>query len=437
VILVGSWRFFTPVHEERCTTCDWSYEYDQAGNRTSKVDNLADREWVYVYDTSDPGTYGSNNNRLMEVEEYDTSGNQPVLEFVSWYFYSAAGNVTRVVRHEEGTEEYTAHRIDYGINGEVVLYVMDESWEWDGEAENCPTDYAVSYAREFRYDNAMQRYMNIEFDPTDDFEPIETVWTDYDGDRVYGDYEVVNSALADVKSFEPGIGFVDDPTGTPAPGYYHGDMLGTTRRTTNASAAQVDNAAYTAFGEFLGGSTDRRYGFAGAWQYQSHPATGFPYLHVGHRYYDPAIGRFLQRDPIGILGGANVYSYARNHPASALDPLGLFSLEEGIVGGLCGLAICRSPHPGLWAGCFAAGFIAGGYQEGDAGRLYDWVSGLASDVQDAFQAATEENVITFIEEWNKSADVIPELPRLPDPRERWIPEWRGPGSDRYPPDQRP
>jgi YD repeat-containing protein len=118
------------IREERSAphAYDWSYEYDQAGNRTKKVDNLGDREWVYVYDTSDPGTYGSNNNRLMEVEEYDTSGNQPVLEFVSWYFYSAAGNVTRVVRNEVGTEVYTAHRIDYGINGEVVLYVMGESW---------------------------------------------------------------------------------------------------------------------------------------------------------------------------------------------------------------------------------------------------------------------------------------------------------------------
>jgi RHS repeat-associated protein len=229
------------------------------------------------------------------------------------------------VRNEVGTEVYTAHRIDYGINGEVVLYVMGESWEWDGDPEHCETDYtyAVSYAREFRYDNAMQRYLNVELDPTDDFEPIETLWTDYDGDRVYGDFEVVNSALADTVSHEPGIGFVDDPTGTPAPGYYHGDMLGTTRRTTNASAAQVDNAAYTAFGEFLGGSADRRYGFAGAWQYQSHPGTGFPFLHVGHRYYDPATGRFLQRDPIGIGGGANVYLYASGSPTRGVDPEGL------------------------------------------------------------------------------------------------------------------
>jgi hypothetical protein len=189
------------------------------------------------------------------------------------------------------TDGCTAHRLEYGVNGEVVLYVMGESWEWDGEAENCPTDYAVSYAREFQYDNAMQRYMDVELDPTDDFEPIETAWTDYDlsagqadGDRVYGDFEVVDDEYLETMSHEPRIGFVDDPTGTPAPGYYHGDMLGTTRRTTNSAGNMVDTAAYTAFGEFLGGSADRRYGFAGAWQYQSHPATGFPYLHVGSRF---------------------------------------------------------------------------------------------------------------------------------------------------------
>jgi RHS repeat-associated protein len=107
-------------------------------------------------------------------------------------------------------------------------------------------------------------------------------------------------------------------------------MLGTTRRTTNGPGNMVDTAAYTGFGEFLGGSADRRYGFAGAWQYQSHPGTGFPFLHVGHRYYDPAIGRFLQRDPIGIGGGFNVYAYVGNVPTAIPDPSGLCGIPEWI-----------------------------------------------------------------------------------------------------------
>ncbi len=45
--------------------------------------------------------------------------------------------------------------------------------------------------------------------------------------------------------------------------------------------------------------------------------------HLGHRWYDPSIGRFLQRDPIGLAGGGNLYVYSASEPASAVDPLGL------------------------------------------------------------------------------------------------------------------
>lgn len=39
------------------------------------------------------------------------------------------------------------------------------------------------------------------------------------------------------------------------------------------------------------------------------------------RYYDPEIGRFATQDPIGLLGGINLYQYAVN-PLGWLDPLG-------------------------------------------------------------------------------------------------------------------
>jgi RHS repeat-associated protein len=40
------------------------------------------------------------------------------------------------------------------------------------------------------------------------------------------------------------------------------------------------------------------------------------------RYYDPDVGRFTSKDPIGLLGGDNFYVYAPN-PVSWVDPLGL------------------------------------------------------------------------------------------------------------------
>ncbi|WP_279721358.1 RHS repeat-associated core domain-containing protein [Chromobacterium haemolyticum] len=41
-----------------------------------------------------------------------------------------------------------------------------------------------------------------------------------------------------------------------------------------------------------------------------------------HRYYDPEIGRFISRDPIGLMGDLNTHSYAPN-PIEWVDPSGL------------------------------------------------------------------------------------------------------------------
>jgi RHS repeat-associated protein len=40
------------------------------------------------------------------------------------------------------------------------------------------------------------------------------------------------------------------------------------------------------------------------------------------RYYDPEVGRFTTQDPIGLVGGENLYRYVPN-PNSWIDPLGL------------------------------------------------------------------------------------------------------------------
>lgn len=46
-----------------------------------------------------------------------------------------------------------------------------------------------------------------------------------------------------------------------------------------------------------------------------------------YRYYDPHSGRFVSKDPAGLLGGLNLQQYAPN-PNGWIDPLGLTSAQR-------------------------------------------------------------------------------------------------------------
>jgi len=228
-----------------------------------------------------------------------------------------------------GGSQYTAVRLGYANNGRTVTFAHGETWTG---SSGCPTsDYQIPWAREFRYDGARARYLDRKLNAwlfaLGVVDPDDEIWTDYDGDDAYLEYRVTStnpSQFQQLSAYEPGLwrqmGFAGQ--------YLHGDHLGTLRETSNVGLEGTGLRTFTAFGERIAGPTDR-FGYVGAFGYQAHsiaestnPDTAFPYLHVGARYYDPSSGRFLQRDPIGIRGGLNVYAYVGNAPTRRIDPKG-------------------------------------------------------------------------------------------------------------------
>ncbi|WP_313549613.1 RHS repeat-associated core domain-containing protein [Pseudomonas sp.] len=101
--------------------------------------------------------------------------------------------------------------------------------------------------------------------------------------------------------------------------YFHTDQIGTPLEVTDDTGRMVWRAYYKTWGalEALAPrEIEQNLRFQG--QYCD-AETGLHYNTF--RYYDPVVGRFTTQDPIGLLGGKNLYRYAKNSTLW-IDPLG-------------------------------------------------------------------------------------------------------------------
>ena len=113
--------------------------------------------------------------------------------------------------------------------------------------------------------------------------------------------------------------------------YFHTDQTGIPLELTNTEGDIVWQANYRAWGEVeneLVGQMEQNLRLQG--QYFDHETN----MHYNlFRYYDPGVARYISSDPIGLLGGVNLYRYAPN-PISWIDPLGwvTYNTMPGIDG---------------------------------------------------------------------------------------------------------
>lgn len=219
----------------------------------------------------------------------------------------------------------------------------------------------------------------------------------YDGNEVIMECDGSGQIL---RRYVNGLGIDEPICMTTAAGsryYYHFDGLGSVVALTGVLGDIVEIYGYDPYGFTDSPSVvGNPYLYTGR-QYDSE--TGLYYYRA--RYYDPALARFLQVDPIGYLGGMNLYAYCGNTPVNLDDPSGTYAVWDdlafmaaGGLGGIAGQAISdlisgeRSSTEAYW-GAFVGGAISGEV------LLYTanpWLAGAAGGAASSFTKQSLENV---------------------------------------------
>ena len=110
--------------------------------------------------------------------------------------------------------------------------------------------------------------------------------------------------------------------------FYARDHLGSIRELTDSGGAVRARYDYDPFGRrtLLAGDVEADFGLAGMfWSPEAELAV------TRFRIYDPELGRWLSRDPLGMAEarqGPNLYAYVANNPLNLVDPLGLCCEKE-------------------------------------------------------------------------------------------------------------
>ncbi len=156
---------------------------------------------------------------------------------------------------------------------------------------------------------------------------VTTSWASY-GNREIAEYQGTGTPVLQSRTvFGPGF---DEPIASISPAnvrtYLFQDALGSVIALANASGQVTEKYAYTAYGlNTVIGSGSSAYRYAGR---RFEPETGLYYNRA--RAYSPALGRFLQTDPIGTDGGINLYAYTGNDPVNNTDPAGHRTVSLGL-----------------------------------------------------------------------------------------------------------
>ena len=308
----------------------YSYDYDLAGNRTVEViDTLVNGETLNnlnqltsrqggtgmlpirgtaneplftVNVNGSPGTVGGDNSfegraavtageNVVTVEATDVNGNTTT----NHYSMTVTGSGSKT--------------LVYDPNGNLTSDGT-RTFEWD-PLNRLTAVTSGTHRSEFTYNGLSQRVKIVEKENGTVTSTKQFVWITGDP-QPSEERDASNNVTKRYYSQGMQVGSTNY--------YYTKDHLGSIRELTDSSSVVQVRYDYDPYGRRtkVTGTVDADFGFTGHYYHQ---LSGLQL--ALYRVYDPDFGRWISRDPIGELGGMNLYGYVLDNPINLWDRLGL------------------------------------------------------------------------------------------------------------------
>lgn len=287
-----------------------NYAYDGVGNRLNRELLHANTADSIPTRTLESYTYAQDSNRLLSVAR---AGDDGVVKH-RHLNYDSVGNIVDDTKYTYGNSlEYGVanrlEKVEIGAEGKRAVYTYNAK----GQRVSKIFDGVTTH---FHYDITDRLIAETTLDVAQEDSSREYIYAA--GQRV----AMINNTEAETAKL---LFVVNDHLGTP-------QML------IDEAKQVVWQMNASPFGEMALADSSFKQSLRFPGQYAD-VETGYSYNYF--RDYDPSLGRYIQSDPIGLLGGVNTFGYVHGNPISLLDPNGLagIAFESGItirLGGIFG-----------------------------------------------------------------------------------------------------